>query len=119
MLGAFDDGGNLVGTAGLSVPLRQQKRHQATLFGMAVAARAGGQGVRRRLVSRLVEEAACRGLLQITLTVTAGNTAAEQLYRSCGFQVWGHEPRAVLIDGEPVVKLHMTRILDNYRPVGR
>lgn len=116
VLGAFAGAAELIGTAGLSVPLRRQERHKGTLFGMAVAARATGHGVGRRLVTRLLEEAAARGLLQVGLTVSAGNAAAEALYRSCGFLVWGREPRAVIVAGEPVEKLHMVHLLDDYQP---
>ncbi|WP_020390648.1 hypothetical protein [Kribbella catacumbae] len=40
-----------------------------------------------------------------------GNAAAERLYRSCGFEQWGREPAAVMVDGQPVAKLHLIRWL--------
>lgn len=46
-------------------------------------------------------------LRQVLLTVSEGNEAALRLYTSCGFEVWGREPAAVLVDGQPVAKLHM------------
>ncbi|TDD72917.1 GNAT family N-acetyltransferase [Actinomadura rubrisoli] len=114
VLGAFDAAGDLVGSAGIAVPPRRQERHQATLFGMAVAPHAGGQGVGRALVERILEIAASAGLLQVGLTVSEGNLPAERLYRSCGFEVWGREPRALLVGGRPVAKLHMVRMLDGH-----
>ncbi|MQS16922.1 GNAT family N-acetyltransferase [Streptomyces kaniharaensis] len=116
LLGAFDVDGELVGTAGLRVPGRRQERHKATLFGMAVARAAGGRGVGRALVERSLERAAGdRELRQVLLTVSEGNDPAIRLYTSCGFEVWGREPQAVLVDGRAVTKLHMVRLLDAHQ----
>lgn len=110
-LGAFD-GERLVGIAGMTVGRRQQVRHKATLFGMAVAPEVKGKGVGKALVTRIIELAtATDGLRQVVLTVSEGNVAAERLYRSCGFEQWGREPAAVVVDGLPVAKLHMIRWL--------
>lgn len=110
-LGAFD-GEQLVGIAGMTIEPRQQVRHKAILFGMAVAPAAKGQGVGKALVARIVELAkATDGLRQIILTVSEGNEAAERLYRSCGFEQWGREPAAVMVDGQAVAKLHLIRWL--------
>lgn len=112
VLGAFATSA-LVGIAGLTVPIRRQIRHAATLFGMAVAAHAAGQGIGRALVLDLLDRAsAVEGLLQVKLSVSEGNERAERLYRSCGFVVWGREPRAVIVDDRAVTKLHMVRMLD-------
>ncbi|MFF2078350.1 GNAT family N-acetyltransferase [Kitasatospora sp. NPDC058162] len=108
LLGAFDPDGTLLGTAGLRVGRRGQERHKATLYGMAVARPAGGRGVGRALVEAVLAVAAEDGRLrQVLLTVSEGNEAALRLYTSCGFEVWGREPAAVLVDGQPVAKLHM------------
>jgi RimJ/RimL family protein N-acetyltransferase len=110
-VGAFD-GDQLVGIAGMTIEPRRQVRHKAILFGMAVAPAASGQGVGRTLVTRIVELAkATNGLRQIVLTVSEGNVVAERLYRSCGFEQWGREPAAVIVDGQPVAKLHLIRWL--------
>lgn len=128
VLGAFADdgsveggsaGGALVGTAGLERARRPKERHKATLFGLAVAPAAAGRGVGARLLARLVAEArAVPGLLQIALTVSEGNAAAERLYAAQGFAVFGREPRALLVDGAPVAKLHMVLMLDGPAPPG-
>ncbi|MFD0690337.1 GNAT family N-acetyltransferase [Actinomadura fibrosa] len=112
VLGAFDPVRGLIGSAGLRAPSRLQERHKGTLFGMAVAPHAAGRGVGRALVERILETAAEAGLVQVDLTVSEGNVPAERLYRACGFEVWGREPRALLVGGRPVAKLHMVRMLD-------
>ncbi|HMG63921.1 MAG TPA: GNAT family N-acetyltransferase [Streptosporangiaceae bacterium] len=113
VIGAYDEARNLVGIAGLAVSPRRQERHKATLFGMAVAPSATGQGIGKALVRRVLDLAVnIGGLVQVGLTVSEGNQPAERLYRSCGFEVWGREPRAVIVDGHPVAKLHMVRMLD-------
>ncbi|MFJ8622092.1 GNAT family N-acetyltransferase [Kitasatospora sp. NPDC093550] len=113
LLGAFDGTGALVGTAGLEVARRSQERHKGTLYGMAVAPAAGGRGIGRTLVREVLRTAAEDGLLrQVLLTVSEGNEAALRLYTACGFEVWGREPRAVLVDGLAVAKLHMVLVLD-------
>ncbi|MFI9361539.1 GNAT family N-acetyltransferase [Kitasatospora sp. NPDC053057] len=112
LLGAFDPDGALVGTAGLRVKQRGQERHKATLWGMAVARPAGGRGIGGALVDRVLAVAAEDGQLrQVLLTVSEGNEPALRLYTSRGFEVWGREPRAVLVDGQAVAKLHMVRLL--------
>ncbi|MFD8707823.1 GNAT family N-acetyltransferase [Kitasatospora sp. NPDC059648] len=112
LLGAFSGDGALVGTAGLRVRQRSQERHKATLWGMAVARSAGGRGIGGALVDRVLAVAAEDGRLrQVLLTVSEGNEPALRLYASRGFEVWGREPRAVLVDGRAVAKLHMVRLL--------
>lgn len=112
VLGAFSSE-RLVGVAGFSVPEQLQARHKGLLFGMAVAREAAGHGVGRRLVERLLTEArGIAGMLQVVLTVSEGNVPAERLYRSCGFREFGREPRAVIVNGESVTKIHMVKMLD-------
>ncbi len=112
ILGAFTEA-RLVGTAGLLRGPRPKERHKATLFGMAVAPEAAGQGVGRQLVSRLVAEArAIPGLLQIHLTLSEGNDAATRLYSAQGFAVFGREARGIIVEGVALAKLHMALMLD-------
>ncbi|MFF4381567.1 GNAT family N-acetyltransferase [Kitasatospora sp. NPDC001547] len=115
LIGAFDGTGALVGTAGLKVPQRSQERHKGTLYGMAVARGAAGRGIGRALVREVLRTAEDGRLRQVLLTVSEGNEPALRLYTACGFEVWGREPRAVLVDGRAVAKLHMVCLLDGAR----
>jgi RimJ/RimL family protein N-acetyltransferase len=112
VFGAVDGAGTLVGTAGLAVYPSAHERHKGRLFGMAVAQPVTGRGIGRLLVRHVLDNAAAiDGLLQVGLTVSEGNRPAERLYQSCGFEVWGREPRAIVVAGEPVAKLHMVHTL--------
>lgn len=108
VIGAFDDAGELVGAAGLSVEERIKSRHKATLFGMYVAPSARAHGVGRQLVEAVLEAARARAALRVVqLTVTQGNDAAQGLYERCGFKVFGEEPMAIFTEGRFYAKIHM------------
>jgi ribosomal protein S18 acetylase RimI-like enzyme len=95
VLGAFSSG-RLVGVAGLRREPRRKRRHVATLWGMYVASETRGQGVGRALVDDLVGRARqVDDLEQIILSVMAHNQGAIALYRSVGFERYGHMPRAM------------------------
>lgn len=66
------------------------------------------------MAERVLVEARHAGLLQVVLTVSEGNGPAERLYRSCGFATFGREPRAVIVGGCAIAKLHMICILDGF-----
>ena len=62
----------------------------------------------RALFEVLLERARSQpGLEQILLTVAVEQTAAKRLYRSLGFEVFGHERHALKVDGAYVDEDHM------------
>ena len=106
-LGAFQ-GDTLVGMVGLQGRDRPKERHNATVVGMYVAPPAGGQGIGRALMrDLLLHAAACEGVEQRDLTVTAGNDRAQALYAHCGFTVFGVLQRAIKLHGQYHDKVHM------------
>jgi RimJ/RimL family protein N-acetyltransferase len=102
MFGAFDeDGGELVGLAGLGRQTGRKTRHRAGVWGMYVAPEARGRGVGRELMEALIAHArTLDGVERLTLGVEAGNEAARALYHSLGFVTYGTEPQAYKLDGE-------------------
>lgn len=107
VFGAFDDG-TLIGVAGLRFERGDKVNHKATLFGMYVQPRGRGRGVAKALVQAVLEGAAERaGVSVVQLTVTEGNTIAEQVYASCGFVRFGLEPFAMRVADRYVEKVHM------------
>ncbi|MEY4266989.1 MAG: hypothetical protein RIS90_1524 [Pseudomonadota bacterium] len=106
-LGAFVDG-KLQGLVGLQGRYRLKERHNATVVGLFVAPEAGARGLGRALMVELLNSARARAeLLQLDLTVTEGNAAAQTLYASLGFTVFGVLPRAVQVEGRDYAKIHM------------
>lgn len=98
-LGAWD-GRALLGVVSCERDMRLKVRHIGHLIGMMVADHAAGRGIGRLLLQACIDEArSVAGLELLTLSVTAGNTAAEHLYRSTGFVVYGTLHRAIRVDG--------------------
>jgi len=52
------------------------------------------------------------GVRHVTLGVNAANVAAKKLYESAGFESYGIEPAAMLVDGELHDEMWMIRTLD-------
>jgi len=109
VFGAFEEG-RLAGIVGLAFEPREKARHKVTLFGMYVSPRVRQRGLGRQLVQAALAEAQMHeGLRLIKLTVTAGNDAAIELYRRCGFVQFGLEPMAVRVCEDYFDKIHMWR----------
>jgi RimJ/RimL family protein N-acetyltransferase len=98
VLGAFVNGA-LVGVAGFVRARGVKEQHKGTNWGMYVTESARGGGVGRGLLEAVRARArALPGLERILLEVTAGNAAAEALYRAVGFAPYGVEPGAIRIE---------------------
>lgn len=102
ILGAFRDD-RLVGTVGIAREQGIKGRHKAWIIGVYVSPAARGTGIGRQLLGQMIAEAReLDGLVQLILGVGTGNTPARQLYLAAGFQVYGTEPRALLVNGRYV-----------------
>jgi RimJ/RimL family protein N-acetyltransferase len=105
--GAFE-GNELVGLIALGRESHRKLEHKALIWGMYVAPSARGKGVGRALLLEALTLArGVPGIRQVNLFVNANNQSAIRLYESVGFKVFGHEPDAMLIDGELHDELHM------------
>lgn len=105
--GAFDHG-ELVGMVGLGREDRIKLAHRGMLFSVMVAPQARQRGVARALaLEALAHARRLPGLRQLTLCVNADNTGAIDLYRSLGFEAFGREPDALLVDGVLHAEIHM------------
>jgi RimJ/RimL family protein N-acetyltransferase len=112
VFGAFDDGGGLVGVAGLRRDSHGKARHRAHVWGMYVAPEARGRGMGRALLESLIAHARTLvGVERLTLSVVPDNQAARSLYLRLGFVPYGLEPHAYSLDGEYWDSEHMTLAL--------
>jgi ribosomal protein S18 acetylase RimI-like enzyme len=106
-LGAFEQG-NLVGMATFVRETGIKDRHKGHIYGVYVAPSARRQGVAQALLNALIEKASQDSSLeQILLAVGTTQTAARQLYRSCGFESYGIEPNALKIGTTYIDEDHM------------
>jgi ribosomal protein S18 acetylase RimI-like enzyme len=109
--GAFDDG-VLVAIAHVERDRGAKQRHRAHIRGVYVAAAHRGKGAGRRLMQHAIEFAgSIPGISHINLAVTAGTAPALALYESLGFQAWGYEPAALVVDGVVYDEIPMTKVL--------
>ena len=100
ILGAFS-GDALVGMVGFRRNRGEKVRHKGSIWGMYVAAEAQGQGLGRMMMQDAISRAArAPGIEQINLAVVSGNASARSLYLSLGFEVYGRERRAIIVNRE-------------------
>ena len=97
-LGAFVGAQQLVGAVTCERELRIKGRHIAHVAGMMVLADVRGQGFGRRLLAECTAMARrAPGLEMLTLSVTASNRIAVELYLRAGFTRYGKLVRAIKI----------------------
>ena len=100
ILGTFSDD-VLIGMVGFRRERGDRVRHKGTIWGMYIVAEAQGQGLGRALIQDAIRRASeMHGLEQIGLGVISGNAYARNLYISLGFESYGLEKRAIVINGE-------------------
>ncbi|MGA3347908.1 MAG: N-acetyltransferase [Candidatus Sulfotelmatobacter sp.] len=105
--GAFD-GKLLVGTAGFFRGRNIKEHHKGNIWGVYVKAEARRQGIARAMMRLLLDRAnQIEGMEQIMLSVAATQTAAVKLYRSLGFETYGHEKRALKMGDRYIDEEHM------------
>ena len=100
ILGIFS-GESLIGMVGLRRERGDRLQHKGTIWGMYIAAEVQGQGLGRALIREAIRRAShMPGLEQISLGVISGNAYARNLYISLGFEPYGLEKRAIVINEE-------------------
>jgi RimJ/RimL family protein N-acetyltransferase len=115
ILGAFAP--ELIGTLGLYRDNHQKTAHKAHMWGMFVAPAYRGQGVGRKLLLAAIAHArTLQGITQVQPSVSAEAPGAKRLYETCGFVVWGAEPRALSLDGRFISEYHMSMVFEPDAP---
>lgn len=95
--GAFVDG-RLAGVAAFFAMTSEKTSHRGTIWGVYVDPACRGRGIAQLLIEDVLAHAK-DVVLQVHLSVVAGNEAALALYEHLGFVRYGHEPRSLRIDG--------------------
>ena len=99
IFGGWKNSTSLIGTAGFYRQDGAKLRHKGVLWGMYVHPQARGSGLATTLLNSAIEHA--KSLVEeLSLTVTASNTAARRLYEKMGFEEYGLERRALKIGTE-------------------
>jgi ribosomal protein S18 acetylase RimI-like enzyme len=107
------ESGRLIGMAGFYREQGLKTRHKGRVWGVYVSFAARGKGVGRSLMQKLLERGrTVRGVEQILISVTSTQTAAIKLYRSLGFEPFGHEPRALKVGERLIDEEYMLMTLD-------
>jgi RimJ/RimL family protein N-acetyltransferase len=118
IFGAFAKG-RLVGVLGLIRESREKRAHHASLVGMYVSTDFQKQGIGAALVDAGIAHARNLGDVRyIKLSVTTGNGAARALYLSRGFETFGVEREALLVDGQYLDEEYMTLRISTGKRVG-
>jgi ribosomal protein S18 acetylase RimI-like enzyme len=111
ILGAFDRSDQLIGMLGFSRESSPKRLHIGSLWSMYVLPEFRRHGVGAALLNQALAHAQEFGLRQIILTVTANNIAACSLYKSRGFERFGLERDALLVDGTYFDEEHLVLCL--------
>ncbi|CAH7280327.1 GNAT family N-acetyltransferase [Vibrio chagasii] len=107
---AIDKDGEVLGHLALNLSTKPRLKHSAS-FGVAVAKASRGKGVGRFLLEHLVSYCDKElDLARLELEVHANNAAALSLYKSFGFEVEGTKRKAVLVEGELIDIIIMSRL---------
>lgn len=109
--GAFRDG-QLLGTACYVRENGGRMRHRAGIYGVYISPVLRGSGASSQLMQAVLDHARAEGCLQVHLGVGAFNAAARKVYERLGFEPYGTEPRALIVDGEPIDEILMVHFLD-------
>lgn len=112
IVGAFE-GETLVGAVGVFRETKLKSAHRAWIWGVYLTPSARGGGVATEMIEAGVEHArTLEGVSQVCLSVSAIAPRAQALYERCGFEAWGTEPRAMIVDGELLDEVHMVKVFE-------
>lgn len=105
------DSGELAGIAAFERDTGTKAAHRGWLLQVYVRPPYRGRGLGEALVERIVEHAR-HHVVQLHLGVWTENRPALDLYRRCGFSIYGTDPRYLFVNGRYVDEHLMVRFLD-------
>lgn len=108
-----EEDGEFLGSTGILRMTGRKIEHTSIIWGVYVVPEERGRRIGRLLMERAIEQARqWEGVTQVKLTVVTTNQAALKLYEKLGFQKWGVEPQALIVDGEPLDEAHFVLFLE-------
>ena len=99
----------LVGMTGIARASSLKTRHNARIWGVYVRPDQRGRGVGMQLIRHCLAWASRQNVELVKLGVVSTNLAAIRCYSSCGFHVYGVEPKAILHNNVYYDELLMAR----------
>ncbi|WP_377806575.1 GNAT family N-acetyltransferase [Azospirillum sp. A29] len=108
--GFVDD--QLDAMAGLSVPKTAKQMHKGILWGVYVRECRRGSGLAEAVIDAVLDHAGTR-VEQVHLSVAVNNDHAINLYRRLGFEAYGTERRALMVNGIYIDELLMVKFLSH------
>jgi len=109
--GVEDVHGALIAMATLRIPDRVKLKHNGWINAMYVAAEAQGSGAGDAIMDAIEAEARANGVTLLKLYARENNQRAVSFYRRRGFETYGVEPDATVIDGVGYGALEMAKRL--------
>ncbi|MBU2705049.1 GNAT family N-acetyltransferase [Zooshikella marina] len=111
IIGAFN-GLTLVGTAGVSRQDYLKRSHKGMISGFYVNKPFQSNGIGKRLLERIIDEAKqLNDLSQLQLVVISENTSAIKLYQKYGFETFAFERDALRLGQKSYDAKHMVLFL--------
>ena len=106
----ISEGTKILGFAlGLGNDTNRNKHSMSCVIG--IQNENSGQGLGKKLMLTLEKWAKERCITRMELTVMCHNDRAKSLYGSCGFEVEGIKRNSMLVDGEYINEVYMSKLL--------
>ena len=94
-----EDGGRLIGMAGLFRGTTPKNRHRAWIWGVYVRPDFRRRGIAGELLDACIAWGRAQKLALLMIDVVVGNDHALRCYESHGFRTYGVQPMVVQVDG--------------------
>jgi ribosomal protein S18 acetylase RimI-like enzyme len=109
--GAYQNN-KLIGVVTLLQEKMTKMKHKAHILAMYVSPDSRGTGVGKAILSEAIIHAKTNPeIIKLNLTVVSTNKNAKNLYTSLGFKTFGHEEKALHVNGKFYDEEHMSLFL--------
>jgi ribosomal protein S18 acetylase RimI-like enzyme len=109
ILGAYTEEGTLAGTMGFKREHGLKLQHKGYIWGVYVSPPYRGRGLASRLLREVLERGReLEGIEQVNLSVVTTNESARRLYEQSGFETYGIERNALVVQEKGYDEAHMT-----------